>query len=253
MTQTPPAVPDLSDATSRLELILGREGLARVQAAHVMVIGLGGVGSNCVEALARGGVGALTLVDCDAVEASNLNRQAIAFVSTIGMRKTEATRALVHAVNPACRVTLFDQRVTRENAQELLSASGALGGRISYVVDAIDTMSAKVALAELAEAHGIPLISAMGAANKLDPEKLRIADVMHTSVDPMSRVMRKECRKRGIRHLRVCFSSEEPRTRHTLPAADAQERPVLGTASYLPPIMGQMIAGDVIRTLAGLQ
>ena len=237
-----------SEATSKLELIMGREGLERLAASTVMVLGLGGVGSNCVEALARGGVGRLIVVDHDVVQASNINRQAIAFYSTIGQKKTEVVRGMVADINPEAHVHAHDTFVLSENLSELV---GAYHGQLDYVVDAIDTISTKLALAEWADREGIQFISSMGAANKLHPECFRIADVSKTVNCPLSRIMRKEARKRGIRHLRVLYSCEQPVKVPVREGAGRRERSNLGTASFVPPIMGQMIAGEVIRTLSG--
>ena len=251
------AAADAGNAVEKLELIMGAEGLARLASAHVAVLGLGGVGSNCVEALARGGVGNLFLVDRDIVQASNINRQAIAFRSTLGRRKVDVMRAMVADINPHAAVETRHMLVLRENLGELLDEMRAWaeadGGRLDYVVDAIDTVSAKLALAEIAQECGITLISSMGAANKLHPEALRIADLYDTVNCPLCRIMRKEGRKRGIRRLRVLYSAEEPVRVPAREGAARSERSNLGTASFMPPIMGQMIAGAVLRELAGLE
>ncbi|HIS40185.1 MAG TPA: tRNA threonylcarbamoyladenosine dehydratase [Candidatus Aphodovivens avistercoris] len=247
----------LSDADEKLELIMGAEGLARLKAARVAVLGLGGVGSNCVEALVRGGVGGLFLVDRDIVQASNINRQAIAFCSTVGRRKVDVMRAMAADINPEARVETRHMLVLRENLDALLDEMEAwareAGGSLDYVIDAIDTVSAKLALAEAAQRRGLRLISSMGAANKLHPECLRIADVYDTVNCPLCRIMRKEGRKRGIRSLRVLYSCEEPVRVAPREGAARSERSNLGTASFMPPIMGQMMAGAVIRELAGLE
>ena len=250
------AAAGVGNAAEKLELVMGAEGLARLASAHVAVLGLGGVGSNCVEALARGGVGNLFLVDRDIVQASNINRQAIAFRSTLGRRKVDVMRAMVADINPHAAVETRHMLVLRENLGELLDEMRAWaeadGGALDYVVDAIDTVSAKLALAEIAQERGITLISSMGAANKLHPEALRIADLYDTVNCPLCRIMRKEGRKRGIRRLRVLYSAEEPVRVPTREGAARSERSNLGTASFMPPIMGQMIAGAVLRELAGL-
>ncbi len=252
-----PAAAGVGNAAEKLELVMGAEGLARLASAHVAVLGLGGVGSNCVEALARGGVGNLFLIDRDIVQASNINRQAIAFRSTLGRRKVDVMRAMVADINPHAAVETRHMLVLRENLGELLDEMRAWaeadGVALDYVVDAIDTVSAKLALAEIAQERGITLISSMGAANKLHPEALRIADLYDTVNCPLCRIMRKEGRKRGIRRLRVLYSAEEPVRVPTREGATRSERSNLGTASFMPPIMGQMIAGAVLRELAGLE
>ena len=240
-------------AQDRLRVIMGDEGLTRLERASVLVLGCGGVGSSCVEALARGGIGTLVIVDKDVVAPSNINRQAIAFQSTVGKRKIDVMAAMVTDINPNCRVVAYDAFVLAENIEELYgNALAAAGGRIDYVIDAIDTISTKLAIAELAERRGFTLISSMGGAKKLHPECLRIADVHKTVNCPLARIMRKECRKRGIRHLRVIYSCEEPVRIAAAPGAARSERTDLGTASFMPPIMGQMIAGEVLRAISGV-
>ena len=244
----------METATDRLRLILGDEGLALLQDATVMVLGLGGVGSSCAEALARGGVGHLVLVDRDVVAPSNINRQALAFVSTIGRPKAEVMAEMVADINPACEVTAVQAFIDKDRITEQL---GALP-RPDYVIDAIDTISQKLRIAQWCQDEGLRLVSAMGGANKLDPTRLRFSRIEKTQIDPIARVMRKECRKRGIKDLMVLWSDEEPR--EALGKRDAiDERgfvregaSILGTMSYFPPIMGQMLASYAIRQIVGL-
>ena len=239
-------------ATDKLEIILGAGAVERLATSTVMVVGVGGVGSNCVEALARGGVGGLVVVDADVVAPSNINRQAIAFTSTIGQRKVDAMERMVLDINPACHVVKRHGFVQAQTVAALYDGClAACGGRIDYVVDAIDTVSAKLALAALAQERGFPLISSMGAANKLHPECLRFADIHQTVNCPLCRAMRKGCRKRGIRKLRVLYSCEQPVRTQAPAGVERDARTVLGTASWMPPIMGQMIAGEVICRLTG--
>jgi tRNA A37 threonylcarbamoyladenosine dehydratase len=239
----------------RLLLILGQERLERLAQARVMVLGLGGVGSSCAEALARGGVGSLVLVDRDVVAPSNINRQALAFQSTIGRPKADVMAEMVRDINPSCEVTAVHAFVDKDRVPDQL---GALP-RPSYVVDAIDTVSQKLAIAAWCQEQGIPEVSAMGGANKLDPCRLRFAPIEKTQVDPLARIVRKECRKRGIRGLTVLYSDEQPREAEGKRDAIDEHgfvregQSILGTMSYFPPIMGQMLAGYVIRQLAGLQ
>ncbi|MBQ9006427.1 MAG: tRNA threonylcarbamoyladenosine dehydratase [Atopobiaceae bacterium] len=244
----------METATDRLRLILGDEGLALLQDATVMVLGLGGVGSSCAEALARGGVGHLVLVDRDVVAPSNINRQALAFVSTIGRPKAEVMAEMVADINPACEVTAVQAFIDKDRIAEQLSALP----RPDYVIDAIDTISQKLRIAQWCQDEGLRLVSAMGGANKLDPTRLRFSRIEKTQIDPIARVMRKECRKRGIKDLMVLWSDEEPR--EALGKRDAiDERgfvregaSILGTMSYFPPIMGQMLASYAIRQIVGL-
>lgn len=233
--------------TEKLEVIMTSAGLDRVEAATVMVIGLGGVGSNCVEALARGGVGHLIVLDHDIVGLSNINRQAIAFHSTLGRKKHEVVRDMVHDINPNCQVEALDMFLRADDVAPLLDR---YLGKVDMLIDAIDSVSAKLAIAEYADRTGMPLISSMGGANKLHPECLRFADVSETSNDPLARVMRKECRKRGISRLRVLYSCEEPVKRPAVEGAERRERTNLGTASFMPPIFGQMLAGKVLCEIA---
>ena len=239
----------------RLLLILGEERLARLSQARVMVLGLGGVGSSCAEALARGGVGSLVLVDRDVVAPSNINRQALAFQSTLGRPKAEVMEAMVADINPSCEVIAVQAFIDKDHVAEQL---GALP-RPDYVVDAIDTVSQKLAIAAWCQEADIPEVSAMGGANKLDPCRLRFAPIEKTQVDPLARIVRKECRKRGIRGLTVLYSDEQPREAEGKRDAIDEHgfvregQSILGTMSYFPPIMGQMMAGYVLRQLAGLQ
>lgn len=231
---------------SRLALILKDEGLRRLEKSTVMVLGLGGVGSSCAEALARGGVGTLILLDRDTVEITNINRQALAFTSTLGKAKADVMEAMVKEINPSCRVYSRKIFLTPDNIPSVLSSFP----RPDYIIDCIDTVSQKLALAEWAIREEMPLLSSMGAANKLDPTKLSFSYIEDTSNCPLSRVMRKECRNRGIRKLEVLYSSEIPMKQ----GSDGRDKASnLGTMSYMPPIMGQMLAGKVLCRLSGLE
>ena len=250
------------DITTRLRPIFGEEGLARIQGSRVLVIGLGGVGSSCVEALARAATGELFLVDRDVVEKSNLNRQALAFEGTVGRVKAKVMREMVHQINPACRVSIRQQYVSADNLPEVLAWAGAevdeqghvVGrGQLDYVVDAIDTITQKLALAKLCWDARIPEVSSMGAANKLNPERFELADITKTHGCRMARTVRKECAKRGVRHLEVLYSPEPPVRPAAVAGSSHGGISNLGTASYMPPIMGQMVAGRVIRALIGYE
>ncbi|QWT18019.1 tRNA threonylcarbamoyladenosine dehydratase [Collinsella sp. zg1085] len=238
---------------SKLLPILGEEGLARLEAARILVLGVGGVGSNCAEALARARVGTIALVDADVVSLSNINRQAIAFLSTQGKAKVDVMASMIHDINPDANVMCYQIRLSSENtAASLAQIFADLGSTPHMVVDAIDTISVKLTLAELAQTHGFQLISSMGGAHKLYPECLRIADIHETKNCRLSRIMRKECRKRGIRHLQVLYSCEQAKPATAVPGTERRERSGMGTVSYMPPIMGQMIAGHVIRQVTGV-
>lgn len=240
--------PAIETTKDRLRLILGDEGLRRLDEATVMVIGLGGVGSNCAEALARGGVGNLVLLDRDVVAPSNVNRQAIAFTSTLGQAKADVMRRMVLDINPEARVTAVHAFLEKDRVAEQL---GALP-RPDYVVDAIDTVAQKLRLAAWCQEEGLREISAMGGGNKLDPTRFRFSHIEDTVNCPLARIMRKECRRRGIHGLQVLYSDEQPVKMEAISDEQWMESgSLLGTMSYIPPIMGQMIASRVIRDLLG--
>ncbi len=227
---------------------MGESGVARLGEACVAVFGLGGVGSSCVEALARGGVGSFVVVDKDVVEESNINRQAIAFVSTVGRPKVDVVEGMIRDINPDARVAKLQEFVRTENLREVMAELP----RPDYIVDAFDTLTAKAAIALYAQEEGIPIVSAMGGANKLDPTMLAFADLYDTRVCPLCRELRKIGRDRGIRSLSVLYSCEQPVPVPAREGAERSEKTELGTMSYFPPIMGQMIAGYVIRDIAGI-
>ena len=234
----PEPAPGDDAADSRLRRIMGDDGMGRLANATVMVLGLGGVGR-------------LVLIDLDVVSPSNVNRQVIAFQSTMGRRKIDVMREMCLDINPNARVITKHSFVLAETFDDLYAEClEECDGRIDFVLDCIDTISTKIFVAEFAQEHGLRLISAMGAGNKLQPECLRAADLYETVNDPISRIMRKECRKRGIKHLRVVYSCEQPVPVPVRPGAPRSERSNLGTASYMPPMMGQMIAAETLRAIA---
>lgn len=235
------------DTFARTRLLLGQEGLDRLAKARVAVFGIGGVGGYVVEALARSGVGALDLVDSDDVDPTNLNRQIIATLDTVGRSKVVVAAERVASINPACQVTTQQCFFLPETADKFDFAA------YDYIVDAVDTVSAKLALVEAAHAAGTPIISSMGAGNKLDPTAFRVADIADTSVDPLARVMRKELRKRGIDSLKVVYSTESPRE----PFPDGERvkegsRPAPGSVAFVPSVVGLIIGGEVVCDLAGV-
>ena len=235
---------------SRTELLIGTEAEARVRDASVMVFGVGGVGSHCIEALARCGVGKLTLIDNDRVSLTNINRQSIAYHSTVGRYKTEVMRERIRDICPDICVDTYEMFVLPDNIDALFGQTG----KPDYIIDAIDTVSAKIALVELAQREHIPIISSMGTGNKLHPELFRIADLAETRVCPLCRVMRKELKNRGIIHLKVLYSEEKPVDTggRTTGEDTGARRSVPGSISFVPPVAGLIIAGEVIRTLAGI-
>lgn len=234
---------------SRTELLLGREGLERLKNASVMIFGVGGVGSHCIEALARCGVGTLILIDNDTVSLTNINRQSIAYHSTIGRLKTEVMAERIRDIDPSVKVRTYETFVLPGNLAAILDQEE----KTDYIIDAIDTVSAKIALVQEAEKRGIRLISSMGTGNKLHPELFEIDDISRTSVCPLCRVMRRELKQRGIFHLKVLYSKEKP---VDVSGRDTGEdkgtrRSLPGSVSFVPPVAGLLIAGEVIRELAG--
>ena len=233
---------------ARTELLLGTDGMARLRQARVAVFGLGGVGGYVVEALARSGVGALDLIDHDTVSLTNLNRQILATRQSLGMDKAEAAAQRVASIDPDIQVRPIKLFYSPDTADQFDFS------QYDYVVDAIDTVTGKLALAAAAQAAGTKIISCMGTGNKLDPTKFEIADISKTSVCPLARIMRKECAKRGIRHLKVLFSTEDPINPVSVPTEELPEgrRALPGSVSFVPSAAGLIIAGEVIRELAGI-
>ena len=232
----------------RTEMLLGKAAMERLRNARVAVFGLGGVGGYVVEALARGGIGALELIDSDTIGESNLNRQILALRSTLGLPKTEAARRRVLDINPQAKV------VTREVFYNADTADSFDLEACDYIVDAIDTVSSKLLLIERSIAAGTPIISSMGTGNKLDPAAFRVEDLAKTSMDPLARVMRRELGKRGIKHLKVVWSPEEalPPQGWEAEAEALGKRQIPGSVSFVPGAAGLILAGEVLRELAGV-
>ncbi len=229
----------MNELFERQEMLLGEDALKKLQNAKVAVFGLGGVGGYAVEALARAGVGHLTLVDNDRVSLSNRNRQIYALASTTGKYKTDVARDRVKEINPDCEVQIYNAFYLPETADEI-----PLDG-YDYIVDAVDTVSAKIELAVRANALGIPIVSCMGTGNKLCPEQLYLDDVYNTSVCPLARVMRRELKKRGVPRLRVVCSRETPLT----PTVSEEGGHVPSSVSFVPPVAGFLLASEVIKHL----
>lgn len=245
------------NAFSRTELLFGPEAMERLGNCRVAVFGIGGVGGYTVEALARSGIGALDLIDDDRVCLTNLNRQIIATRKTVGRYKVDVAQERVLDINPACRVTTWKTFYMPDTRDQFDFSV------YDYVVDAIDTVTGKLALVQQAQEAGTPIISAMGAGNKLDPTALRVADIHQTSVCPLARVMRTECRKRGIRHLKVVYSTELPVRpledpsiscrSHCICPPDTRKctvrRDIPGSTAFVPSVMGLIIGGEVVKDL----
>ncbi len=243
---------------SRTELLLGSAGMKRLKDSRIAVFGIGGVGTFAVEALARSGVGALDLFDDDKVCLTNINRQLIASRKTVGQKKVEVMRNRVMEINPRAKVEIYETFYGAENADEFdLSV-------YDYIIDAIDTVSSKLILIEQARKKQVPVISCMGAGNKLDPTKLEVADISKTSMCPLAKVMRTELRRRGIHHLKVVYSKEPPIKpmedetnsckNHCICPPDTarkctERRQVPGSVAFVPSVAGLIIAGEVIKDL----
>ncbi|MBM6819905.1 tRNA threonylcarbamoyladenosine dehydratase [Clostridium saudiense] len=230
----------------RTELLIGEEGIEKLHNSKVIVFGIGGVGSFVVEALTRAGVGNLILVDNDTICISNLNRQIHATQATVGNVKVEAMKARVLSINPNCNVEAKQEFITADNIQEIIPED------IDYVVDAIDTVTSKLALAEYCYKNDIKLIASMGTGNKVDPTQFRVTDVFKTKVCPLAKVMRTELRKRGVKKLKVVYSEEIPMVPNKGRAVPSQKRQTPGSISFVPPVAGMIIGGEVIKDLTGL-
>ncbi|MBR6909892.1 MAG: tRNA threonylcarbamoyladenosine dehydratase [Lachnospiraceae bacterium] len=246
---------------SRTQLLYGEEAMKKLASARVAVFGIGGVGGYVVEALARRGIGSLDLIDDDKVCLTNINRQIIATRKTIGQYKVDVAAERIHDINPDCLVTAHKTFFLPETQDQFDF------NEYDYVVDAIDTVTGKLAIIEKAKEAGVPVISSMGAGNKLNPAMFEVADIYKTSVCPLAKVMRHECKKRGIKSLKVVYSKEKPirpyedlsiscRTNCVCPPGTArkctQRRDIPGSVAFVPSVVGLIIAGEVLNELAGV-
>lgn len=225
---------------SRSELLLGADAMKKLSDAHVAVFGIGGVGSYIAEALARTGVGKLTLIDNDEVAVTNLNRQLIALHSTLGMKKVEAAKARILDINPHIQVTALDCFYTGDEVD--------LSG-FDYIADAIDSVTSKLNLIENAYKLGVPLISSMGTGNKLDPTKLVVTDIYKTEMCPLAKVMRYELKKRQVKKLKVVYSTEPPCEHKAESEEVTQKRKTIGSVAFVPSVAGLIIAGEIIKDI----
>jgi len=225
---------------SRSELLLGTDAMKKLSDAHVAVFGIGGVGSYIAEALARTGVGKLTLIDNDEVAVTNLNRQLIALHSTLGMKKVEAAKARILDINPQLQVTALDCFYTGDEVD--------LSG-FDYIADAIDSVTSKLNLIENAYKLGVPLISSMGTGNKLDPTKLVVTDIYKTEMCPLAKVMRYELKKRQVKKLKVVYSTEPPCEHKAESEEVTQKRKTIGSVAFVPSVAGLIIAGEIIKDI----
>lgn len=236
----------MSEQLIRTEALLGKEAMRALAKSRVAVFGIGGVGGYACEALVRSGVGAFDLIDNDKVSESNLNRQIIATRATVGRFKTEVMKERMREICPEVAVRTCNRFFLPENADEFLFEE------YDYVVDAVDTVTAKIGLVLKAKECGVPIISSMGAGNKLDGGKFAVADIYQTKVCPLARVMRRELKKRGVDKLKVVYSEEEPISPKTVPA-DGEKRAAPGSVAFVPAVAGLLIAGEVVKDLASIR
>lgn len=230
---------------SRTELLLRSEGMEKLKNSRVAVFGIGGVGGHAAEALARSGVGSLDLIDSDVISVTNINRQIIATLDRVGQYKTDVMKERIALINPEAQITVHRKFFLPENSDDFDFT------QYDYVIDAVDTVSAKIELVMKAQAAGTPMICSMGAGNKLDPTAFEVADLYATSVCPLARVMRTELRKRGVKKLKVVYSKEPPIT--PLPSGEeCGKRTVPGSTAFVPSVAGLIIAGEVIKDLCGI-
>ena len=227
----------------RTEMLIGKEALEKLRKASVAIFGIGGVGSYVCEAAARSGIGSITLIDNDVVSESNINRQLIALHSTIGCYKTEAAKRRIEDINPECQVKAVNAFYSYENAQ-IINFS-----EYDYIIDAIDTVTAKLCLIENTYKVGIPIISSMGTGNKLDPMRFRISDISKTSVCPLARVMRRELKNRGITKLKVLWSDEVPKKPLFEGEINSSRRQTPASVAFVPSVAGLLIAKEMITDL----
>lgn len=230
----------MKEQFKRTELIFSKENMEKLYNSKVIVFGVGGVGGHLVEALARSGVGHIAIVDFDDVEITNINRQLVALHSTIGRSKVEVLKERLLDINPDIKVEAIHKFYLPENENEFDLS------KYDYVIDAVDNMSAKIGLILHANKENVPIISAMGAGNKVNPTMLEVSDIYKTSVDPLAKILRHELKKRGITHLKVVYSKEEP---IKVEEYNEKKRAITGSTSFVPPAMGLIIASEVIKDL----
>lgn len=230
----------MSNQFSRTELLIGKQSLEKLKNSKVAIFGIGGVGSYVVEALARAGVGKFVLVDNDEVSISNINRQIIATNKTVGMAKVEVAKNRILEINPQANVDVYKEFFMPET-------EGIIDNSVDYIVDAIDTVTAKIELVMRANKMNIPIISCMGTGNKLDPTKFEVTDINKTSVCPLAKVMRKELKVRGIKKLKVLYSKEEPIKLNKVDEDGKKQVP--GSISFVPSVAGLIIGGEVVKDL----
>lgn len=228
---------------TRTEKIIGKDNIQKLKESKVIILGIGGVGSFTCEAIARSGIGKIVLVDKDEVDISNINRQIIATTKTIGKSKVEVMKNRILEINPCCKVEVYKTFINEDNIKDIIDKD------VNYVIDAIDTVSSKIALAVWCNENNIKLISSMGTGNKLDPTEFKVADIYTTKVCPLAKVMRRELKKRGVKKLKVLYSEEIPikQTKDNVDKEKRKQSP--GSISFVPSCAGLIIAGEVIKDI----
>ncbi|MBQ5590657.1 MAG: tRNA threonylcarbamoyladenosine dehydratase [Clostridia bacterium] len=228
----------------RTAMLLGDENMQKLKNAHIAVFGIGGVGGHCALSLARCGIGKIDLIDNDVVSKTNINRQAVAYLSTIGKKKTDVMRDMIKDINENVQVNVFNTFFLPENADDFDFS------KYDYIIDAIDTVSGKIALVECANKVGTPIISCMGTGNKLDPTAFMVSDINKTSVCPLARVMRKELKARGIKKLKVVYSQENAKPSQIKDVDSG--KPIPASISFVPSVAGLIMSGEVVKDLTGV-
>ena len=232
-----------SEFFERTELLLGEDAMKRLSATRVALFGVGGVGGYALEALVRSGILDITVIDGDVVSMSNIHRQIIATALTVGRAKVEVAKERAEAINPEAKITALNMFFSKENADSIDFSS------YDYIIDAIDSVSSKIELILRAKAAGVPIISSMGAGNKLDPTAFEVSDIYKTSVCPLARVMRTELKKRGVKSLKVVYSKEEPKKAVVEDPSGTTVRHSPGSIAFVPSVVGLIIGGEVIKDL----
>ena len=236
----------MDEKFSRTEMLIGNEGMEKLNKAKVAVFGLGGVGSFVCEGLARSGVGNFVLVDFDNVDESNINRQLIANVNTIGMYKVDLMKERILEINPNADVEVYREFYMADSESNIITQD------LSYAVDCVDTIMAKIAVICKCDEIGVPVISSMGTGNKLDPSMFEIADIYETSVCPLARIMKKDLRRRNIEKLKVVYSQEHPINTNNHAINKDRKFKIKGSVSFVPSVAGLMIAGEIIKDISGI-
>lgn len=236
----------MEDKFSRTEMLIGNEGMEKLKAAKVAVFGLGGVGSYVCEGLARCGVGNFVLVDFDKIDESNINRQLIATEKTVGRYKVDLMKERILEINPDANVEIYKEFYMADSENDIITED------LSYAVDCVDTIMAKIAIICKCDAINVPVISSMGTGNKLDPTMFEVADIYETSVCPLARIMKKDLRKRNIEKLKVVYSKEHAINTNDCPINQDRKFKIKGSVSFVPSVAGLIIAGEVVKDIAGV-